>query len=104
MDLVKCFKISMQLNLEEPNTHALEKKYIHHLCSAFHFWYKTFSSDEDTFHAYIYFPANNYLYHSDFNSIIKTYALQHGYYILHSEITEIPYSDSVCLDAEDILN
>ena len=98
MDLVGCLKISLQLNLEKPNTHDMEKEYLHHLCSAFSFWYETFSPDEDTFHAYIYFPKDNILYHADYLNIIKTFALQHDYYILNSQIVEIAYTDDVCLD------
>lgn len=99
-DLIKCIKVSLQFNLELPDTHSLEKETLHNLCSAFYFWYDTFVGNEHTLHANIYFPANNIIYQADFNNIIKTYAVFHGVYILNSEIIEIPYSDQICLDKE----
>ena len=98
MDIIQCLKISLQLDLEVSNTHSIEKDNIHHLCSAFSFWYETFSPDENTFHAYIYFPKDNFLCSADYMNIIKTFALLHGYYILNSKIVEIDCTDNVCLD------
>lgn len=98
MDSIECIKVSLQLNLEAPNTHSNEKKYLHNLCSAFSFWYETFSPDEYTFHAYIYFPKNNILFHSDYANVIKSFALLHQYYILNSQAVEIEYTDEICLD------
>ncbi|WP_314057104.1 hypothetical protein [Capnocytophaga gingivalis] len=97
-ETIECVKVSMQLNLELEGTHSLEKEYVDNLCSAFSFWYKTFIVDNSTLMVDIFFPANNYIYHSDFNAIIKTFALQHGYLILHSYIVEMPYVDAICLD------
>ncbi|MBO4233874.1 hypothetical protein OKE68_04465 [Riemerella anatipestifer] len=96
---IECMMVALQLHLEVANTHSLEKEFVHHLCSAFSFWYDTHIPDEHSLFVNIYFPANNYIFHSDFNDIIKTFALHHGYYILHSKLIEMPYSDLVCLDA-----
>ena len=97
MDSIECIKVSLQLNLETANTHSIEKKYLHNLCSAFSFWYETYSPDEYTFHAYVYFPKNSF-YQNDYASIIKTFALLHQYYILNSKNVEIDYTDEICLN------
>lgn len=104
-DLEKCIEVHLQLNLEVPNSHSIEKESLHHLCAAFNFYYKTFSPDEWTFFADIYFPADHTLYHNDYINIVKTFALTREYQILYSKLIELPYySDLICLDGVDMGN
>lgn len=100
-DLVECVKIRFQLYMDMPDFHKYEVERVHSLCSAFFFWYESKTGNENLLFVDFYYPVNNYFLSSEFNTIIKTFAVMHGYQYLGVEQVKIPYTEAICLSSAD---
>jgi hypothetical protein len=86
-NLIACTKVRLQLEPEMSEFINEDIERAKKLCEIFGFWFELVNIDNitKTLFINIIYVSQNSFYSADFSTIIKTFALQNGYFILGSE-------------------